>query len=159
MFGNREELKNFEYKGFTYDYFNAGDDDCDKLCHEVICGKTRIHFDWSPYSFPTVEQLKQFIDLGCPERISAGPLRQEDLDFIRGAGLVTWTFDLKSRDSDWSRDGIRVTAASERLVREIVAGSPGWSSCDILNLRLCEAAAQAEELSKFEADLESGLIK
>lgn len=149
MYGISEQLKSFEYKGFTYDYMNVGDDDCDKICHEVVAGPIRVHFDWSSYSFPTVEQLKQFIDLGCPERINGGPLDQRDLDFIRDHKMITYTFDLQSNHSEWSRTGVRVTAVDEPAAREYAAQV--WPRCTVLNFRPDNMAQQAEELAAIES--------
>jgi len=136
MFGN-DKLQGFEYKGFVYGYDLdiEPEENCKTLHFATLPNGETLHFDWSPYSNPTEDDFKLWVDCGCPERITNGPLRREDLEYIHGAGLPTWTFDLKSRTSDWSRSGIRVTIGSERLLRELVASSPGWSSCDILNLQ------------------------
>ncbi len=150
-----QELRDFEYKGFTYDWQDVGDDDCSKICHEVVCGRIRIHLDYSPYSHPSVEMLKAWIDLGCPERIGQSSLTERDLTYIRGANYKTFTFDLKSRDSDWSRAGIRLTALNAEAVIKQVANTQGWCSCDVHNLQECTAAAQALELSQLEASLEN----
>lgn len=130
---NLKDLQAINYKGFTYDYDVEQMSDCTKLYHYAKCGDLRIHFDHSPYSFPSPFDFKMWIDLGCPERISTGCLRYEHLREILTEGWKTYLFDLKSRDSDWSRSEIRITASSESHARAKIAN--GWRSCDITSFR------------------------
>jgi hypothetical protein len=147
----------FTYKGWTYDtWLDVEPDENCKIFHFVKNGNTEIHFDWSPYSYPTQADIVLWIDLGCPERVTRGSMNREDLDYIKGAGLRTWTFDLQSRDSDWSRKGVRVTCASDSNVREYAAGI--WPSCDVTNIELdlrvesiCELHDLGEAIARGEA--------
>ena len=97
------EVQNgFEYKGFTYghDLDIEPEENC-KINHfatrhlEPADGGTAaavktVHFDWSPYSTPLVEDFKLWIDLDMPERINHGPLDRDDLEYIKAAGLRTY---------------------------------------------------------------------
>jgi len=38
--------------------------------------------DWSPYSTPSIEDFKLWVDLGRPNRIGIGPLNRKDLETI-----------------------------------------------------------------------------
>lgn len=74
----------YEYKGYRYDPFDDVEpEECCKTFHDVICPDgTRDSMDWSPYSAPTEEQYKLWIELGRPRRISGGPLDARDLENI-----------------------------------------------------------------------------
>ena len=146
----------FKYKGFTYTYDLdiEPEENCKIMQEAIMPNGKRIHMPWSPYSHPTQEDFCLWIDLGCPENIGNGNNNREDLDYIKGAGLITWTFDLKSRDSDWSRQGVRVTAGSERLVREIAAKT--WPHSDVLNLEVDITIASQIELYEMGEAIERG---
>lgn len=132
MFGN-QSLQGFEYKGYTYGYDLDYEDDNCKTNHFATRDGETIHFDWSPYSNPTEFEFKMWVDLGCPERITNGPLRYEHLREILVDGYKTFKFDLKSMTSDWSRSGVRLTARNEEHARQIIGST--WRSCEILNFR------------------------
>jgi hypothetical protein len=148
MFGNKA-LDGFNYKGFKYTYDLQQEDDNCKTLHECVLpdGKT-MHMPWSPYSNPTEADFKLWIDLGCPEGIR-GNLDGEDLEYIRDNKLATFIFDLKSRSSDWSRQAVRVTAASKLRVCEIAAST--WPTCEVLNLRQDNMVEQFMELQAIES--------
>ena len=85
----------YKYKGYVYvpheeiDYGGEGLES-KKIFHYVKPPKEdtsdpkspHIEFDWSAYSIPTFEQFKLWINLGCPDRITGGPLDAEDLQKI-----------------------------------------------------------------------------
>lgn len=58
----------WEYKGYKYVPQKDYEEDNVKIFHDVITpdGK-RTHIAWSPYSHPSSEDLKLWIDMGCPE--------------------------------------------------------------------------------------------
>ena len=80
---NKKIEQGHNYKGFIYQPWVDIEPDNMKIFHDVVTpeGKT-VDFDWSPYSTPTAEQFALWIDLGCPDRIGCGPLRDEDLKKI-----------------------------------------------------------------------------
>lgn len=62
------------------------DEDVTKLGHYLVCKETKkkLHeIDWSPYSDMPIEDVELYIALGCPERISHGPLDKNDLETIK----------------------------------------------------------------------------
>jgi len=78
MFGNKE-LDGFEYQGFVYSYdLEVSSDNC-KTDHFVTKDGKRTEMDWSPYSNPSAEDFKLWIDLGMPRRVGIGPLNERDL--------------------------------------------------------------------------------
>jgi hypothetical protein len=96
MKNNSEIFYGYEYKGFVYEPETDNDGDVIKIFHDVKTspeyrkknegfGKlvTYINMDWSPYRTPTEEQFKLWVDLGCPRRISTGPLTEKDLKEIK----------------------------------------------------------------------------
>lgn len=152
MFGNKG-LDGFTYKGFKYTYDLQQEDDNCKTLHECVMpnGKT-VHMPWSPYSNPTESDFKLWIDLGCPENISGGNNTRETLEYIKGVGFITWIFDLKSKTSDWNRQGVRVTCGmSEALALECIAKT--WPHSEVLNLREDNYVQQQCELFDIEASI------
>lgn len=83
------ELKNgFTYKNSIYRPFTESDGDCVKIYHEVDIKIYDLHnekgyvsknIDWSPYSTPTVDDFKLWVDLGFPRRNGPGPLDSKGL--------------------------------------------------------------------------------
>jgi hypothetical protein len=62
------------------------DEDVTKLAHMLIDAETKevvCYIDWSSYSEPTLEDVKLFIELGCPKRIGSAPLDKYDLIQIK----------------------------------------------------------------------------
>jgi hypothetical protein len=62
------------------------DEDVTKLGHYIVCKKTKekLHsIDWSPYNEMKLEDLRLYISLDCPDRISFAPLDREDLNMIK----------------------------------------------------------------------------
>lgn len=143
----------FTYKGFkyTYDLDIEPEENCKIMQECIFPDGTRQHMPWSPYSHPTEADFKLWIDLGCPENISGGNNNSADLERIRAVGMVTYMFDLKSRDSDWSRQNVRVTFGSERLALAYAANL--WPSCDVSNFREDTRVAQLIELAEIEASI------
>jgi hypothetical protein len=134
MFGN-SALDGFMHKGVTYSFRLdiEPDENCKTEHFGILADGTEIHFDWSPYSNPTKEDFALWVDLECPERITSGPLNRRDLERIRAEAMVTVEFDLKSMDTDWNRQGVRLTAAPDDTVRKII--SIFGNRVEILNLR------------------------
>ncbi len=136
----------FEYKGYTYQYdLDIEPEENCKINHWATVERfgsnpddagciESVEFDWSPYSYPTEEDFKLWVDLGCPARIGNGPLRREDLDYIRGAGLVTFNmhFTFVNGFGEEREMKRRVTCASPRLAREIVLSV--WPSAKIYHV-------------------------
>ncbi len=92
MLKDKLGLAKYNYKGYTYEpdedtkYDGNGEPENVKIYHFVRninhTDEPARHMDWSPYSTPTVEQFKLWIDLGFPDRITGGPLTTEDLQKI-----------------------------------------------------------------------------
>jgi hypothetical protein len=62
------------------------DEDVTKLGHFLVSkeSKERLLFiDWSPYTDMDIEDLRLYLELGCPERVSIGPLDRKDLEDIK----------------------------------------------------------------------------
>lgn len=71
-----------EYKGWKYTYDVEEYDDNRKIFHSAIKDGKEVSMDWSPYSKPTDEEFKLWVDLGMPTREdvdSRGPLDKDDL--------------------------------------------------------------------------------
>lgn len=79
--------KSYSYKGLIYNSdLRREDDEVHKFYHTVtfdLPTLKEIHLDWSSYSVPTEEQFKLWVDLGCPKRISVGPLTPKDLESLK----------------------------------------------------------------------------
>jgi len=76
------ESKNLEYKGFKYtpEYEIEADGDNAKIYHEITSAEgERTYADFTPYAYMTQDDLKLYIDLDMPKRITCGPLRTENL--------------------------------------------------------------------------------
>lgn len=77
---NNTITHNHSYKGYVYQPSEDVDSDNIKIFHHVLAPNGAcVKFDWSPYQTPTEEQFALWVDLGCPERVGIGPLRDEDL--------------------------------------------------------------------------------
>lgn len=62
------------------------DEDVTKLGHFLICKESKerlLWIDWSPYADMTMEDLKLYLELNCPTRISKNPLNKDDLAIIK----------------------------------------------------------------------------
>lgn len=94
---NQKLPEDYDYFGYTYKIEVQDEDDCYKIIHMVLTPKgNQIHFDWSPYTVPTVYDFILWVDLGCPERITNGPLYREDLEAIaKQVGFGSIVEDLK----------------------------------------------------------------
>ena len=56
---------------FFYKSSVEHEDDVSKIWHDIHCAtsaKYCFHFDWSPYSNPTTNDLEMWFSLGCPDR-------------------------------------------------------------------------------------------
>lgn len=74
----------YEYQGYRYWQERDYEDDVTKIFHEVLTpADDRITLDWSPYSRPSEADFRLWVDLGCPKRITCGPLNSEDLQTIK----------------------------------------------------------------------------
>lgn len=68
------------YKGYTYTPWEDRDDDCVKIWHEFKSESgTTVTCDWSPYEYMNIDDIRLWIDLDLPGRISSGPLNRQDL--------------------------------------------------------------------------------
>lgn len=77
------------------------DDDVTKLGHYIVCKETKkkLHtIDWSPYNDMSIEDLDLYIKLGCPKRISYGPLNTEDLEYLRKRNKLLDEIEKKSKE-------------------------------------------------------------
>lgn len=73
-------MNGFTYKGYTYTPWNEVSDDNIKTWHDFKSESgTLVTCDWSPYSLMTEEDIRLWIDLGLPDRISSCPLDSHDL--------------------------------------------------------------------------------
>ena len=73
-------MDGYTYKGFVYTPWEDFEEDNVKIFHDFHTpGGGEVCMDWSPYSVPTAEDIKTWIELGMPKRISGGPLDSEDL--------------------------------------------------------------------------------
>ena len=81
-FNITEDSVNEGYKGWTYSSHEEDYDDVIKLSHVATKDGKEVSMDWSPYSTPTEEEFKLWVDLGMPTRKdvdSIGPLDKDDL--------------------------------------------------------------------------------
>ena len=88
----KKQFPNLEYRGFQYEPYEEveyGDEGPEnvKIWHYVTTpnGET-ITFDWSPYSVPTFDDFRLWVELGTPNRFTlrsaGGPLDANDLQEI-----------------------------------------------------------------------------
>src|SRR6056300_1235843 len=75
-----EGYQDLEVMGHKYMPDEDREDDNVKIWHTIVTpqGKT-VDADFTPYSYMDKEDLKLFIKLGYPKRITAGPLDKKDL--------------------------------------------------------------------------------
>lgn len=72
-----------EYNGYRHQFEVDREDDNIKIFHSVITPEGKeVSMDWSPYYMPTDEEFQMWVDLGCPRRITSGPLNRDDLVII-----------------------------------------------------------------------------
>lgn len=83
--GRAADPMKWTYKGKKFEYTgeNVGDEDTDKLWHEVsVDGAKPVHVDFSPNSTISRAEIELWYDLGMPTRKdvgSIGPMRMDDL--------------------------------------------------------------------------------
>jgi len=90
-----------DYKGWTYSKEVEEYDDNRKIFHSATKDGKEVSMDWSPYSTPTAEEFKLWVDLGMPTRKavnSIGPLDKDDL--LTLAKTKQGTHDLLKRELD-----------------------------------------------------------
>ena len=104
----------YSYKGYTADFNEEpeyGEDGPDnvKIYHWVIPpnGGKEITIDWSPYSIPTFDEFKLWIDLGCPDRFDRAFGEQRIFFPLDGKDLQTIKY------KRWGDGAIRVWAKGE----------------------------------------------
>ena len=71
-----------DYKGWKYNQDVEEYEDNRKISHSATKDGKEVSMDWSPYSTPTDEEFKLWVDLGMPTRKdvdSIGPLDKDDL--------------------------------------------------------------------------------
>lgn len=62
-----QKKPDFNYKGFRYTPWEDVEEDNIKIFHELTYSNgKKISIPWSPYSTPTDDELKMWIDIGCP---------------------------------------------------------------------------------------------
>ena len=85
-------MNGYTYKGYTYTPWDDREEDNCKTWHDFKApdGKT-ITCDFSPYQTMTPEDIRLWIDLGFPERITCGPLDSHDLNTLWREQLETIT--------------------------------------------------------------------
>jgi hypothetical protein len=82
----------YTYKGWTYTPWDEYEEDNIKRWHEFVSLDGQIiHCDFSPYARMSEEDVRLWIDLGCPERIHYRPLDSADLKSLRREQLETIT--------------------------------------------------------------------
>ena len=101
-FGIKEGMtRPMEYKGWKYSAEDEDYDDVIKISHSATKDGKEVSMDWSPYSRPTDDEFKLWIDLGMPTRKdvgSIGPLDKDDLMTL--AKTKQGTHDLLKRELD-----------------------------------------------------------
>lgn len=82
-----------EYGGYRYDPQDDREEDNTKIFHDVYSagtGRQVSTMDWSPYSTPTAEEFKLWVELGMPTRYwvrkGGGPLTRTDLEVLDNRG-------------------------------------------------------------------------
>jgi hypothetical protein len=72
--------ENYSYMGWTYQPYEDYDTDCSKIWHDFVHENgTIVSCDFSPYEMMAPEDIRIWINLRMPNRISAGPLDSHDL--------------------------------------------------------------------------------
>jgi len=80
-----QEIFYLNGRALKYQTAQDYDDDCIKTDHELVDAKTGEHvksIDWSPYGCPGSEDIRLYLELGCPRREeipTIGPINREDL--------------------------------------------------------------------------------
>jgi hypothetical protein len=73
----------FVYKGYSLSHSEDVEEDCVKLWHHVVTPDGELHYaDWSPYERMTEVDFMRWVDLGCPPRLTWGPLNRNDLTVL-----------------------------------------------------------------------------
>jgi hypothetical protein len=78
------------------------DEDVTKMGHFLIDAKTKkplLSIDWSPYSQPDYDDLKLFLELGCPFRTNLGPLSKQDLDHLKKKRDMVKAIESRTNDT------------------------------------------------------------
>ena len=89
-----------DYKGWKYGADKEDYDDVIKISHHATKDGKEVSMDWSPYSTPTDEEFKLWVDLGMPTRKAVdgiGPLDKDDL--LSLAKTKQGTHNLLQRES------------------------------------------------------------
>jgi len=90
-----------DYKGWKYNQDVEEYEDNRKIFHSATKDGKEVSMDWSPYSTPTDEEFKLWVDLGMPTRKAVdgiGPLDKDDL--LALAKTKQGTHDLLKRELD-----------------------------------------------------------
>jgi hypothetical protein len=72
-------------QALKYEVQEDVEEDCRKMEHELVdakSGKYVQSIDWSPYSCPSAEDIRMYLELGCPRREeipTIGPINRQDL--------------------------------------------------------------------------------
>lgn len=89
-------MEKYEYKGYRYEPEEEIDPGENYKIHHLVyipCGETVI-LDWSPYSIPTEQEFRDWINLGMPDRLNlksrhaSSPLNSLDLKIIK---FIKWS--------------------------------------------------------------------
>jgi len=83
------------------------DEDVIKTAHKLIdkeTGKLIEYIDWSSYDEMSEEDIKLYLELGCPKRSRFGPLNSEDLQEMKKKEQLKSELIQKSREGDHRLD-------------------------------------------------------
>lgn len=73
----------YSYCGWSYQPWDDADTDCVKIWHDFIHDDGRsVTCDFNPYEKMTPEDIRLWIDLQMPGRITGGPLTSSHLNTI-----------------------------------------------------------------------------
>lgn len=88
-YGELEYTINLRGKKYFVMVDEQVEEDVKKLYYTVIDSDGNAKsFDWSPYAPPTEGDVRLWIQLGMPDRITNGPLTREDLRRLAQEKLV-----------------------------------------------------------------------
>lgn len=118
-----------DYKGWKYGEDIEQDDDVTKKFHYAEKDGKKVDMDWSPYSTPSEEQFKTWVDLGMPTREAVkgiGPLSPEDLEQLMKTKLGTQArLAQEGKPTDIELDVLKYTDEQVAKAIAIARGSQG----------------------------------
>jgi hypothetical protein len=85
--------KEFTYKPYTQEEeapSEPGERGMEKIFHQVYDSEgNRYLLDWSPYDYPTKEEVATWIKLGMPKRSGKGPINSQELAKLSSGNRLT----------------------------------------------------------------------